>query len=209
MESIMLAKKIVVLANSIKHGNHCIAGKCLTTGVWIRPVSTANGSALDNRQIMCRNPHGSFKVKTLQKVYMQFTSAVPLVNQPENYLIAANSEWQQNYGIGLNDLLGLLDAPISIWGEGNRISYQAIIQNECKPKQSLFLVQTKNLILYYSAENKPRVQFTYKGIPYDLPATDPRFDDIVREKSDTLGIICISLAEEYHGYCYKIAAAIY
>jgi hypothetical protein len=140
---------------------------------------------------------------------MQFISAVPLVNQPENHLIAANSEWQQNYRIGLNDLLGLLDAPISIWGEGNRISYNAIVQNECKPEQSLFLVQTKNLILYYSAENKPRVQFTYKGIPYDLPATDPRFDDIVREKSDTLGIICISLAEEYHGYCYKIAAAIY
>jgi len=205
----MLAKKIVVLANSVKHGNHCIAGKCLTTGMWIRPVSTVNGDALDNHQIKCRNPYGLFKVKTLQMVHMQFASAVPLVNQPENHLIAANSEWRQDYKIGANDLPKLLDAPMSIWGEGNRISYNAIVQNKCKPEQSLFLVQTEDLALYYNDEKKRRARFIYKGVEYDLPATDPDFDTIVSEQRDLMGIICISLAEEHHGYCYKIAAAIY
>jgi len=205
----MLAKKIVILAISIKHGNRCVAGKCLTTGRWVRPVATVDGAALNYNQIKCRNPHGLFRIKTLQRVNMQFESAVPLVNQPENHLIAANSEWQQDYRIDPSDLTGLLDDPISIWGEGNRLSYNAIVQNKCKPEQSLFLIQTEGLALYYSDENKPRVRFTYKGIPYDLPATDPQFDTISREQRDTMGILCISLAEEHYGYCYKIAAAIY
>jgi hypothetical protein len=71
------------------------------------------------------------------------------------------------------------------------------------------LVQTEDLALYYSEEKKRRVHFTYMGIQYDLPATDPEFDALVSEQRDLMGILCISLAEEHHGYCYKIAAAIY
>ena len=71
------------------------------------------------------------------------------------------------------------------------------------------MVQTKGLELYYTAEKKRRVRFTYKGIPYDLPSTDPQFDTIAQEQRKMMGILCISLAEEHHGYCYKIAAAIY
>jgi hypothetical protein len=205
----MLAKKLVILANSIKHRNHCVAGKCLTTGAWIRPVSTINGDALNNDQIRCRNPYGFYMVKTLQKVTIQFDSAVPLLNQPENYLIAANSEWKQDYKISPPDLVGLLDAPLSIWGDGCKVSYDAIVQNRCKPEQSLFLVQTDNLELYYTAEKKRRVLFTYNGKRYDLPATDPQFDSLVREQRDTMGILCISLGEQLNGYFYKIVAAIY
>jgi len=205
----MLAKKIVILANSIKHHNHCVAGKCLTTGEWIRPVSAANGDALNHAQVKCRNPHGLFTVKTLQKVTIEFVSAAPLINQPENHLIAANSEWKQDYTVKPYELPKFLDKPISLWGEGNKIAYDAIVQNRFKPQQSLFLIQTQGLELYYAAENKRRVRFTYNEIAYDLPATDPQFDKILREQKATLGILCISLGENHLGYCYKIAAAIY
>tara|TARA_R110001583_G_scaffold124593_1_gene276002 strand:- start:28471 stop:29088 length:618 start_codon:yes stop_codon:yes gene_type:complete len=205
----MLAKQIVVLANSIKHGNHCVAGKCLATGEWVRPVSSVYGDALNDDQIRCRNPYGLYKVKTLQKVMIEFDSAVPLLNQPENHLIAANSEWQQNYNIRQHELSQYLDEPISLWGKGCRVAYSAMVQNQCKPEQSLFLVQTEGLELHYTAENKRRVRFVYKGIRYDLPATDPQFDSLVNERRDVQGILCISLGENLDGHCYKIVAAIY
>lgn len=205
----MFAKKIVILANSIKHGEHCVAGKCTTTGQWIRPVSTAGGEALTHTQVMCRNPHGLFIAKPLQKVIIQLDSAAPLKHQPENYLVAANSEWQQDYKVDEHALPGLLDDPISLWGQDNRVSYAAISQSNHKTEASLFLVQTEKLHLYVNSENKRRVQFYYKGIAYDLPATDPQFDSIVNEGRKNLGVICISLGEEFNGYCYKIAAAIY
>ncbi|MDE1239946.1 dual OB domain-containing protein [Vibrio aestuarianus] len=38
-----MTRTVVVLADSYKHGEHCIAGKCVQTGQWIRPVSTPKG----------------------------------------------------------------------------------------------------------------------------------------------------------------------
>lgn len=205
----MLAKKIVVLANSIKHKKRCVAGKCLVSGEWIRPVADASGEALTFDQVKCQNPHGVFAVKTLQKVTIEFVTAKPLIHQPENYLIAANELWQQDFKIQSQELPKFLDKPLSLWGEGPRVAYSAIVQNAYKPQQSLFLIQTQGLQLFYTIDKKRRVRFTYNGIAYELPATDPQFDALMMAKPKLMGILCISLGEEHHGYCYKIAAAIY
>lgn len=37
-------------ANFIKHGQHCVAGKCVNTGKWIRPVSNQQGAELSHEQ---------------------------------------------------------------------------------------------------------------------------------------------------------------
>jgi len=76
-------------------------------------------------------------------------------------------------------------------------------------QQSLYLVQAQNISLYYDGERKRRASFKYNGIDYDLPVTDPEFYNIVNEDKDFKGILCISLGEEYHGYCYKIVATIF
>lgn len=205
----MLSKEIIILANSVKHHNRCVAGKCLNTGEWVRPVAGANGEALSVDQTRCRNPHGTFPAKTLQRVLMNFETVVPLINQPENHLIAANSEWRQNFNIGEHQLPQLLDEPISLWGQGSRVSYDAIAQSQYNPMQSLFLVQTSSLRLYYNTDSKRRVSFIYNQVSYDLPATDPRYDKIFNAQEDLQGILCISLGENHNGFCYKIAAAIY
>jgi len=206
---IMLAKQLVILANSNKHGNRCVAGKCLSTGQWIRPVSTIGGGALSLNQIRCRNPHGLFPATNLQRVIVGLDCHAPLVNQPENHLIAANSEWQQNFKINAIQLPQLLDNPISLWGEGNSVSYAAIQQNKIRINQSLFLVQTKSLSFYTSDHGKPRAIFSYKNVSYDLPVSDPNYSAIVRDKRDLKGILCISLGEDFNGSCYKLVASIY
>ncbi|ELM6610986.1 hypothetical protein Q2Y25_003474, partial [Vibrio cholerae] len=103
----------------------------------------------------------------------------------------------------------LLDNPVNLWGDGNRIVHALITVGFYQVQQSLYLVQVENLRLYYTNDDKRRASFSYGGILYDLAATDPRFDDIVKDDLPTLGILCVSLGEEYQGYCYKLVATIF
>lgn len=203
----MIQKEIVVLANSVKHGQHCVAGKCINTGAWIRPVSDANGAELSHNKAMYRNVFGTFTVKPLQKIRMGFLNHVPLQHQPENYLIDGNI-WTQNYSIRKEDITYYLDKPIDLWGNSNRVVHSQITIGIYRVLQSLYLVKVDELNLYNNT-NKRRASFTYNGIKYDLAVTDPKFDEIVRDKREVNGILCISLGEEYRGYCYKLVATIF
>lgn len=200
--------QIVILAKSVKHGCHCVAGKCINTGRWYRPVSSPDGAELNNDQVMYRNIHGTYSVRPLQKIQMSFLSHVPLIHQPENYLIDV-SIWQQRYKINIDELYNYLEQPESLWGEGNRVSYNSILSGEIAIQQSLYLVQVQNLSLYCNQEGKRRASFTYNGLDYDLAVTDPNFDTVMNESSDIRGVLCISLGEEYNGFCYKLIATIF
>ncbi len=200
--------ELVVLANSVKHGQHCVAGKCTRSGRWVRPVSTESGAALSNDQTKYQNPYGTYGVKTLQKIRMGLSQHVPLPHQPENYLIDGDL-WRQNYSIGMLELSNYLDSPVDIWGEGNRIESSRITLGVCNILQSLLLVKVTSLSLYTTDEGKRRAAFRYNDISYDLAVTDPKFDEIVRDQREVYGILCISLGEVYQGYCYKLVATIY
>jgi hypothetical protein len=93
-----MKKVIVIFANSIKHGQHCVAGKCLQTKEWIRPVSNALGAELSNLQATYANKYGNYIVKPKQKIEMNFKKHTPISQQPENYLID-DTQWYQRYSI--------------------------------------------------------------------------------------------------------------
>lgn len=200
--------EIIILANSVKHGQHCVAGKCINTGSWVRPVSNANGAELSHEQTKYQNPYGTFGVKPLQKIRMGFSQHVPLPHQPENYLIDCKL-WSQNYSIGEAELVGHLDTPDDLWGHNNRIQHSLITMGLYNIDQSLYLVQVDNINLYTIGDGRRRASFDYNGSSYDLAVTDPKFDEIVRENREISGILCVSLGEEYQGYCYKLVATIF
>lgn len=200
--------EIIVLANSVKHGQHCVAGKCLQSNRWVRPVANEQGAELNHEQAKYQNPYGTYSVKPLQRIRMGFTSHAPLPHQPENYLIDGNL-WQQNYSISIDDLPNYLDNPTNLWGEGNRVQYPLIELGPHNIEQSLYLIQVEQLVLYNTDEGKRRASFHYNGLNYDLAVTDPKFDEIIQEQTEVKSILCISLGEEYHGYCYKLVATIF
>jgi hypothetical protein len=204
----MTPAEIVVLANSVKHGQHCVAGKCLNTGRWIRPVSNVQGAELTHGQAIYQNPYGTFGVKPLQKIRMGLAKHVPLPHQPENYLIDGNL-WRQNYSIGLAELANHLDGSADLWGDGSRVQYAQITQGLYVVPQSLYLVHVDNLNLYNTDDARRRASFAYNGINYNLAVTDPKFDEIVREQREITSILCISLGEAYQGFCYKLVATIF
>lgn len=202
--------EVLILARSVKKGNHCIAGKCIKTRQWVRPVSDTNGGELNDEQIKYENPHGKYPVKPLQRMVMSFASHVPLLNQPENYLIDGKI-WKQNYNISLDELEQFLDEPDDLWGMDDKVSYKSIGSKEIVIEQSLYLIQVEKLKLYRNKYNKKRALFLYNGQQYDfaVTVTDSEFDKICSEKKEIKGILCISLGEEYNGDCYKLVAAIF
>ena len=56
-------RTIVIFASSIKYQGRCVAGKCISSNNWIRPVSTNNGGELSSQQVLVKNNYGKFPVK--------------------------------------------------------------------------------------------------------------------------------------------------
>lgn len=204
----MYQEEVVILANSIKHKQHCVAGKCFKTKKWIRPVSNQQGAELKHEQAKYENPFGQFSVKPLQRILMTFSEHVPLMHQPENYLVDGNL-WKQNYAIKQADLVDYLDNPKDLWGKDNRVEHLLIEFGLYHVEQSLYLVKVDALNLYNNIEGKRRASFKYNDVAYDLAVTDPKFDEIQREGRNITGIICVSLGENHRGYCYKLVASIF
>ncbi len=87
------------------------------------------------------------------------------------------------------------------------MSEEAIVSEEITIAQSLYLIKVDNLNLY-KKDAKNRVDFTYNAVNYDLPSTDPNFNQILAGYKQHTGHLCISLGELYKGHHYKIVATI-
>jgi len=204
---------IVVFANSVKHGNHCVAGKDINTNSWVRPVSDPTGAELSDAQCHYTNSHGNFIVKPLQKIEINFSQHAPLINQPENHVIT-NEIWQHQYKIEKAEIVNYLDTPDTLWGIGNKVNFAQIEAKLIHIEQSLYLVKVDNLQLRKTMEHKRRASFSYAGNNYDLPVTDPNFEQLLAEPNHQQ-ILCVSLAEKYdpaggdNYSCYKIIATIF
>ncbi|WP_407505016.1 dual OB domain-containing protein [Acinetobacter baumannii] len=210
-------REIIVFANSVKHGNSCVAGKCTRTGEWIRPVSDSTGSAILESQTKILNKRKGTKwpLKTLQKIGLNLSEHAPLVNhQPENYIITQEDQWTDQYKISVEEAEHYLDHPSDLWGEGGKVNYDSIKNQTVIINSSLYLVKLDKLELYKDlreGETKRRAKFLYNGISYDFAVTAREFDRLIGTRQEiTLNnvIICTSLAENYNGYCYKRIASI-
>lgn len=205
----MYSKEVVILANSIKHSSHCVAGKEYNSKGWVRSVANESGGELSREQVKYCNVYGAQgAVKPLQRIKMTFSNHVPLIHQPENYLIDG-SMWRQNYTIATAELDIFIDSPSNLWGTGGCVPYLSIARRHVLVSQSLYLVRVSELRLYITENNKRRARFRYNSIPYDLPVTDPNFDLIYQDGQATNNILCISLGENFNGNCYKIVATIF
>lgn len=211
-----MEKTIVILANSVKHKNHCVAGKCVETKEWIRPVADKNGKELSHEQAKYKNKYGTYSVKPLQKIKMSLQSKVSLINQPENYLIDTKI-WEQSFSIDRKDLDIYLDKPANLWGTENRIDFDKIEKKEIIIQQSLYLIKIEELKLqkiqdpFDSDKYKRKGKFNYNKIEYELPVTDPNFDNLIGDKNEIIlkdKYLCISLGEKFYGFCYKLVATI-
>ncbi|QTA83678.1 Uncharacterized protein dnl_60920 [Desulfonema limicola] len=227
-----MKKTILVLANSVKYGQHCVAGKDIITKNWIRPVSNINGGALTREQILCKNPYAyeKFQIKVIQEIEIEFLQKAPLINQPENFVIT-DKIWIQQYSYSLsrNELDSYLDYPDILWsnlsssgrGENDRVNYEQILRKDIIIVQSLYFIKVYNATLIIAAsfgdneKKRVRLSFYHKNIHYNLAVTDPAvWGAFINRGTGQYPFngeiyLCISLGQPFNdGFCYKLVATI-
>ncbi len=208
---------VVILANSVKQGGYCVAGKDIRTGQWIRPVSTPIGGALHRQKLMVKNPYGRFVAKPLQIVDMAFERPAPLPTQPENHLLATET-WIQHFKAQRDQLRKAMDNPEHLWMHGNRSDrFPLAALKSTKRHQSLYLVYANEIQFCIDTNCHSRKKvigtFRYKGETYSMGVTDPAYFkytklDVGYEWEERGHYLCVSQTDAFHGYCYKVIAAI-
>lgn len=84
--------QVVIFANSIKKQQRCVAGKRVDNKRWIRPVTSNEGREISANRYLVKTDRRWLETAPLQLVEMELGQSVPLINQPENYLMT-NRPW--------------------------------------------------------------------------------------------------------------------
>ena len=218
-------KTILCLANSRKPPDgRCIAGRELNgTGfdTWIRPVSARPTRELSLRE---RRYHDGGDPSLLDVISIEMTGPQPWNHQQENHLIDVSRRWVkrgamtwQGLQSAVEDVVGplWLNGNSSYHGQNDRVAEDRIGEFT----RSLYLIRTQRLRLVVATEDdlpprrRVRAQFEYCGHFYRLPVTDPFIEDSLLARDDveirvSEAILCVSLGEPFHGFAYKLAAAV-
>jgi hypothetical protein len=215
------SKTILCLANSRKFSGHCIAGKNIsngTIGSWIRPVSQRRTGELANSECVYQN--GGLP-ELLDFMQVSFERMAPDSYQTENQVIDANNKWRFIKKATWSDVISALDTvPGELWTNGSDSSHG---RNDRVPepvaktlRRSLYLLYPHQLCINVAtegSERKIRASFTFNTISYKFVVTDSIIEkkflgqrDGIYPISDALA--CVSLGELFHGYAYKLVAAV-
>jgi len=189
----MTKKAFLVLANSIRRGCRCIAGREMLQrdgkwfyGQWIRPVSPQGEGEVRTQESMCSD---GTQPAVLDVVEVTVTSNQGCAHQPENFLIDTSCRWQKLGTIPGGGLLAVEETPAHLWlqpggGRTDRIHSEMAL-GSLKPFQSLYLIRPTNLLFRIweavddfrgGPRKQRRAVFAYAGTEYDLPITDPTMD---------------------------------
>jgi hypothetical protein len=185
----MYTRNLVILANSVKYTGHCIAGKDLDTGEWIRLINSQPRPFFDiDLEKLYGDPAGP---SLLSCVKIPFQEKVPLYYQPENELITGDP-WEKMSDYPKEKLALLEDTQYPCWlgnhEYGNPDNIPASICNPDLPLpvslhfKKLSPLEHDLTLAYKPHENgyHPRLVFYLNFVRYDLGITDfsfPRLSD--------------------------------
>lgn len=223
----MIEKKMVLLANSVKHGERCLAGRELcadgTWGNWIRPVSARLGEGLNELE---RFYNGYFEPEVLDVIDIRLIRANPHSCQSENWLVSPNGGWKFLNSLKWAQALVLKEVPSQLWRNGLSTAngqHDEMLELHARTfTTSIAIIHIKNgwvqVFLGYGDKKKVFINFHYNGVEYKFSLTDSVLEK--KYKAGPLGrvqfgesLMTISLAEPFAKFdgtmCqYKLIAAI-
>ncbi len=217
-----IIKRIVCLANSRKMSGRCIAGKEIREDGqvrdWIRPVSDRESQEVSEEE---RQYEDGSDPRVLDVIDVPILNAQPEDYQQENWLLDPEYYWQKIRSVTPNELSQFTDPVAPLWINGrssaNGMNDRVPIRDARSLNHSLRLIKVDRLELYVSRLGSYRrsVQgrFRYNGIAYWLRVTDPTCTrQYLRQPDGSYQIgerfLTVSLGEPFHGYAYKLIAAI-
>ena len=163
----MFIRKLIILAESAKFNNYCVAGVDVETGKWIRPISEKpeleDAVPLDD----LKYPDGS-RVELLDVVEIKFSDRSannPI--QPENFFYNAKYYWQKVGRVTLQELIDGrgYDSRDKIFYNHERSILGAKVM-KFEARESLLLLPVSNLFISVEkAEDHKKffADFDYRG----------------------------------------------
>lgn len=199
-------RDIVILANSRRHDGHCIAGKDLFTGAWVRPINVlGRGKVRRDQAAFLEEDFEALNVaksgpQLMDCVRIGFGEKCGNYCQPENQFIDGKS-WVVLPPLPHGRLSEFVDGP-SVCFIGKDDQYSAYYPAEAikaNPlKSSLNFVRITHdanrteIIHTTSFAGKPqyRLRFEYGSQTYNLVITDKEYENSVSQsKNEDLKII--------------------
>ncbi len=219
-------KRIVCLANSRKYGGSCVAGREIPrgggVGGWVRPVSDRDDEAVAAYE---RQYEDGGEPQMLDVIDIPLLEARPKSFQRENWLLDPNRRWKKVARM-TQGALARLAAPTSpLWINGfsatGKLNDRAPVMLANTLSDSLRLIRVDALTLtvaqpsarYGDGRKKLRGRFRHGGVDYCFDVTDPVYESEYRYRPNgnyPIGerFLTVSLGEPYHGYAYKLIAAV-
>ena len=220
-------KRFICLANSVKYGGFCIAGREIlpdgSYGGWLRPVSTRPTAELSFMEPLYADNESP---RLLDVIDVPLARPHALHHQTENHQIDPSLQWRRLGRLPKRSVAELCDLPSSLWINGEQTSGGC---NNCvtadkaaKLKSSLYLISVSEITMQVrTASRTEHARFTYKGnftynsAEYFLNLTDPIVIDYLCRKG--LGkyrfdnvYLTVSLTEPFafDNRCHKLIAAV-
>jgi hypothetical protein len=234
----MVRKRVIVLANSIKRGGRCVAGREVLNvrgraqiGSWVRPVTAVGSGEL--YPVHYQLSDGGFAaVRDVVDIPLEKHCNEP--GQPENWQLTDDKAWRKVEPVPPSYVARLTETPPDLWFQQHERTDRISVteQQSRSPQHSLTLVAPQDLRFFLSNEydesrrgEHPRTQamFRYRGVEYAMNVTDPllaerhewqypRTNERPVEKTLPCGdncCLCISLTPPFHGYHYKVVATVF
>ena len=207
-----MKKSIIILAESAKYGESCVAGFDVKKEQLIRLVADENGGPIPNEYLN--------HIEPLDVVEVEINEAVPLTYQPENYRIDLNIPAEFKGKVQLQTIIEAMRVfpqDRLIFGNPYKILYENEISNIGK---SLACYYVSNLQVYisnnYKGRPKSRADFDCNGQHYEgIYVTDRDFFDLAEKKNIGDAYLIMSLpnkpwiAEDNTKLYFKFIAKIF
>ena len=218
----MIIRKLIILAESAKYNNFCVAGVDVDTGKWIRPISEKpeleEAVPLDD----LKYPDGS-RVELLDVVEIKFSDrAVNNPIQPENFFYNEKYFWQKVDRVTLQEFIDKrgYDLRDKIFFSDERSIFGADVE-KFSARESLLLLPVENLFISVEDAKDHKkffADFNYRGKRLSRFSVG---DIAVRKKFEASGAgkyffkesanVVFSLTNPFHANynCYKMLAQIF
>jgi hypothetical protein len=169
---------IICLANSRKHGFHCIAGICPLTGAWVRPISRLTNGSLPEGAILVDGE----QPKLLQIVEFPFRTlhARTFGFQSENRELAPGI-WRATGRASVQDILPCCEnSEFILYNELDRVPLAHLQALPSHRRKSLQLVHCDDVAFHETSSTSGRQQcrarIRWGRIEYHLVVTDPEIE---------------------------------
>ncbi|MDX6081468.1 hypothetical protein SIL81_03785 [Xanthomonas campestris pv. incanae] len=224
----MYYKTILCLADSRKNQGHCVAGKAFSnrilTSEWVRPISARSSHEVSE----CEKSYENGTAPSLLDVIeIALVEPRPLLHQTENHLLHHRRWWVKKRQASWPEVTGATDPDEWLFWAHTASTYHGLNDKIAEAHlqilgKSLRLIRVPQASVLVRREQgyegnpskrRVRVHFEKYSRHHLLPLTDTVLEAKYLDCPDGEyqledAIMCISQAELWHGYSFRVVASL-